>query len=77
METKNIFGLKKKPEQTVIKLFFQQDKQWKSSYLGSFRKENNDIDQFYQALLAGEIKVAPSRWNDVIIGDQRFRAGLE
>ena len=69
--------IEKKPEQTVIKLFFQQDKQWKSSYLGSFRKENNDIDQFYQALLAGEIKVAPSRWNDVIIGDQRFRAGLE
>lgn len=69
--------IEKKPEHTVIKLFFQQDKQWKSSYLGSFRKDKDNVDQFYQALLAGEIKVAPSRWNDVIIGDQRFRAGLE
>ncbi|WP_439503897.1 DUF4153 domain-containing protein [Methylophaga sp.] len=69
--------IEKKPEHTVIKLFFQQDEQWKSSYLGSFRKDKDNVDQFYQALLAGEIKVAPSRWNDVIIGDQRFRAGLE
>ncbi|HCO01521.1 MAG TPA: hypothetical protein DIT31_15365, partial [Methylophaga sp.] len=68
--------IEKKPEHTVIKLFFQQDEQWKSSYLGSFRKDKDNVDQFYQALLAGEIKVAPSRWNDVIIGDQRFRAGL-
>lgn len=69
--------IEKKYEHTVIKLFFQQDQQWKSSYLGSFRKDKDNADQFYQALLAGEIKVAPSRWNDVIIGDQRFRAGLE
>lgn len=69
--------IEKKPEHTVIKLFFQQDEQWKSSYLGSFRKDKDNVDQFYQALLAGEIKVAPSRWNDVIIGDQRFRADLE
>lgn len=69
--------IEKKYEHTVIKLFFQQDQQWKSSYLGSFRKDKNSADQFYQALLAGEIKVAPSRWNDVIIGGQRFRAGLE
>lgn len=69
--------IEKKPEHTVIKLFFQQDEQWKSSYLGSFRKDKDNVDQFYQALLAGEIKVAPSRWNDVIIGNQRFRAGLE
>lgn len=69
--------IEKKYEHTVIKLFFQQDQQWKSSYLGSFRKDKDNLDQFYQALLAGEIKVAPSRWNDVIIGGQRFRAGLE
>ena len=69
--------IEKKYEHTVIKLFFQQDQQWKSSYLGSFRKDKDSADQFYQALLAGEIKVAPSRWNDVIIGGQRFRAGLE
>lgn len=69
--------IEKKHEHTVIKLFFQQDEQWKSSYLGSFRKDKDNVDQFYQALLAGEIKVAPSRWNDVIIGGQRFRAGLE
>ena len=69
--------IEKKYEHTVIKLFFQQDQQWKSSYLGSFRKDKDNADQFYQALLAGEIKVAPSRWNDVIIGGQRFRAGLE
>jgi hypothetical protein len=69
--------IEKKYEHTVIKLFFQQDQQWKSSYLGSLRKDKDNADQFYQALLAGEIKVAPSRWNDVIIGGQRFRAGLE
>jgi hypothetical protein len=69
--------IEKKHEHTVIKLFFQQDEQWKSSYLGSFRKDKDNVDQFYQALLAGEIKVAPTRWNDVIIGGQRFRAGLE
>ena len=69
--------IEKKYEHTVIKLFFQQDQQWKSSYLGSFRKDKDNLDQFYQALLAGEIKVAPSRWNGVIIGGQRFRAGLE
>lgn len=69
--------IEKKHEHTVIKLFFQQDQQWKSSYLGSFREDKDSVDQFYQALLAGEIKVVPSRWNDVIIGDQRFRAGLE
>lgn len=69
--------IEKKHEHTVIKLFFQQDQQWKSSYLGSFREDKDNVDQFYQALLAGEIKVVPSRWNDVIIGDQRFRAGLE
>jgi len=69
--------IEKKYEHTVIKLFFQQDQEWKSSYLGSFRKDKDGADQFYQALLAGEIKVAPSRWNDVIIGGQRFRAGLE
>ncbi|WP_296592948.1 DUF4153 domain-containing protein [Methylophaga sp.] len=69
--------IEKKYEHTVIKLFFQQDQQWKLSYLGSFRKDKDNADQFYQALLAGEIKVAPSRWNDVIIGGQRFRAGLE
>lgn len=69
--------IEKKHEHTVIKLFFQQNQQWKSSYLGSFRKDKDNLDLFYQALIAGEIKVAPSRWNDVIIGGQRFRAGLE
>lgn len=69
--------IEKKHEHTVIKLFFQQDQQWKSSYLGSFRKDKDNLDLFYQALIAGEIKVVPSRWNDVIIGGQRFRAGLE
>lgn len=69
--------IEKKYEHTVIKLFFQQDQQWKSSYLGSFRKDKDNLDLFYQALIAGEIKVVPSRWNDVIIGGQRFRAGLE
>lgn len=69
--------IEKKHEHTVIKLFFQQHQQWKSSYLGSFRKDKDNLDLFYQALIAGEIKVVPSRWNDVIIGDQRFRAGLE
>jgi hypothetical protein len=69
--------IEKKHEHTVIKLFFQQNQQWKSSYLGSFRKDKDNLDLFYQALIAGEIKVVPSRWNDVIIGGQRFRAGLE
>ncbi|WP_292759711.1 DUF4153 domain-containing protein [Methylophaga sp. UBA2689] len=69
--------IEKKHEHTVIKLFFQQHQQWKSSYLGSFRKDKDNLDLFYQALIAGEIKVVPSRWNDVIIGGQRFRAGLE
>lgn len=69
--------IEKKYEHTVIKLFFQQNQQWKSSYLGSFRKDKDNLDLFYQALIAGEIKVVPSRWNDVIIGGQRFRAGLE
>ena len=69
--------IEKKHEHTVIKLFFQQNQQWKSSYLGSFRKDKDNLDLFYQALIAGEIKVVSSRWNDVIIGGQRFRAGLE
>lgn len=68
--------IEKKHDHTVIKLFFQQDEQWKSSYIGSFLKDKDNVDPFYQALLAGEIKVVPSRWNDVIIGDQRFRVDL-
>ncbi len=68
--------VEKKHDHTVIKLFFQQDEQWKSSYIGSFLKDKDNVDPFYQALLAGEIKVVPSRWNDVIIGDQRFRVDL-
>jgi hypothetical protein len=69
--------IEKKHDHTVIKLFFQQDEQWKSSYIGSFLKDKDNVDQFYQALLAGEIKVVPSRWNDVIVGDQRFRVDLD
>lgn len=69
--------IEKKHDHTVIKLFFQQDDQWKPSYLGSFQEDKDNVDQFYQALLAGEIKVVPSRWNDVIVGDQRFRVDLD
>lgn len=69
--------IEKKHDHTVIKLFFQQDEQWKSSYIGSFLKDKDNFDQFYQALLAGEIKVVPSRWNDVIVGDHRFRVDLD
>lgn len=69
--------IEKKHDHTVIKLFFQQDEQWKPSYIGSFLKDKDNVDQFYQALLAGEIKVVPSRWNDVIVGDQRFRVDLD
>lgn len=69
--------IEKNQNHTAIKLFFQQDEQWKSSYLRYIYKDNENLDQFYQALLAGEIEVVPSRWNDLVIGDQRFRVGLE
>lgn len=69
--------IEKNQNHTVIKLFFQQDEQWRSSYLRYIYKDNENLDQFYQALLAGEIEVVPSRWNDLVIGDQRFRVGLE
>ncbi|MDO8826184.1 DUF4153 domain-containing protein [Methylophaga sp.] len=69
--------IEKNQNHTAIKLFFQQDEQWKSFYLRYIYKDKENLDQFYQALLAGEIEVVPSRWNDLVIGDERFRVGLE
>ncbi|KGK42468.1 hypothetical protein LH51_06965, partial [Nitrincola sp. A-D6] len=66
--------IKKQPGYIEMQLFYQQEERWKSLYIGSSREEK---DAFEQALIAGEIEVAPSRWNDLVIGDQRFRVGLE
>ncbi|WP_333606802.1 DUF4153 domain-containing protein [Arsukibacterium sp.] len=56
-----------------MKLFFHEDKQWKSSYVGSFRTDQDNAEKIRQAILAGEIELVPSRWHDVVIGEQRFR----
>ncbi|WP_417583539.1 DUF4153 domain-containing protein [Nitrincola sp.] len=61
--------IKKRQEHTDIQLFFQQDEQWKPLYIGT----SQSVDQ---ESLTGDIEVVPARWNDLVIGGQRFRVGL-
>lgn len=69
--------IERRHRHTEIKLYYHQDDQWKFSYLGSFYRDQDGFDQFYQALLADEVEVVPSRWNDFVVGGQRFRVRLE
>ncbi|QEW07979.1 DUF4153 domain-containing protein [Nitrincola iocasae] len=62
--------IKKRQEHTEIQLFFQQGGQWTSLYIGT----SQSVDQ---ESLAGDIEVVPTRWNDLVIGNQRFRVRLE
>ncbi|MEN3158613.1 DUF4153 domain-containing protein [Alkalimonas sp. NCh-2] len=65
--------IEKRRSYTEIKLFFQQDNQWQSAYIGGFRTDQDNADKLHQAILAGEIEIVPSRWHDLVIGEQRFQ----
>lgn len=68
--------IQRKQNHTTITLYFQENDSWKSLHVGSFRKEKDNFDQFYQSLLDGEVEVTPARWNDFEIGGKRFKVQL-
>lgn len=62
---------------TEIILFNLEKEHWESLEVEDWRSDQDNFDRFYKSLSDGSVKAVSSRWNDIMIGDQRFQIRMD